>query len=113
MSFANFRKHEMLPRIYDLISLVSGHHSEHYHWNEWVNAYVVKQVVVAEMKLLCARPRATDRHWKCACKYMQSLDEAAHKDILEVVMRIWPSYRHDAVTQIENGTDIDNAQMER
>ena len=43
---------------------------------------------------------------------MQSFDEAAHKEILEVVMRIWPSYRHDAVTQIVNGTDIDNAQME-
>ena len=111
-SLANFRKHKMLTRIYDLILLVSGHHSLHYNWNEWVNANVVKQVVEAEMKLLCANPRATDRHWKCACKYMQSFDEAAHKEILEVVMRNWPSYRHDAVTQIVNGTDIDNAQMD-
>jgi len=44
---------------------------------------------------------------------MQSFEDTAHKDILEDVLRIWPSYRHDAVTQIENGTDIDNAQMER
>jgi len=111
-SFANFRKHKMLTRIYDLILLVSGHHTLHYNWNEWVNSNVVKQVVEAEMKLLCAKPPVYDWNWNCHCKYMQSFDEAAHKEILEVVMRNWPSYRHDAVTQIVNGTDIDNAQME-
>ena len=94
-------------------SKLTGHYSQHYNWNEWVDAYVVKQVIVAEMTILCNYKHATSRHWCRSCQYMQSFEDTAHKDILEDVLRIWPSYRHDAVTQIENGTDIDNAQMER
>ena len=97
----------MLTRIYDLISKVSGHHSQHYNWNEWVNAYVVKQIIEAEMTILCTHTQVTNRHWGETCKYMTSLDDEAHKKILQDVLRNWPSYRHDAVTQIDN----DNAQM--
>ena len=110
-SFANFRKYNMLTRIYDLISLVSGHHSQHYNWNEWVNAYVVKQVIVAEMTILCTYKHLTNRHWCSSCSHMTSFEDTARNAILEDVLRNWPSYRHDAVTQIENGSDIDNAQM--
>jgi hypothetical protein len=99
-SFRHFRKHGMLPRIYNQILQVSGHHSLHYSWFEWVNLRVVQQVVEEEMRLLC-----THKHWsdgnKYMCLHMTYFDATARWAIMQDVLRNWPFYRQDAVTQIQ------------
>ena len=103
-NFNNFRKHGMLPRIYAQILKLSGHYSLHFTWYEWVNAYVVKQIIEAEMAILCTQQHATHRQWGDSCKYMTSLDDEAREKILQDVLRHWPSYRLDAVTQINDAS---------
>ena len=86
----------MLKRIYRQMVELSGHFSMHYSWNEWANAVVMHRVMKTELGYLC-----DDR--SLACPHMRScnLDFDFRAEIIAAAMRSWPSYRFDAMTQLD------------
>ena len=93
----------MLKRMCQQTIDLSGPFSMHYSWNEWANAFVVHRVMQAELGYLCD-------DWWLACPHMRScnLDVDIRAEIIAAAMRSWPSYRFDAMTQLDAMTQAWN-----